>query len=160
MRRLEPGVILLTIGAHPFRRNERFRAPTREKQTREFGEIQAILDELAGLNLTTGLTARIGWLFPPGLKKPIVALPLMTIQNPSAPFTEISGIRLTKRTSEGLTTVTIDLREDRSLSMALAFPLPEPSFSASMLDKAVVQGTTILEEFMLAQESDVEEEEG
>ena len=53
-RRPDPGVIVFTVGAHPFRINERFRAPTRERQTREFGEIQAILDELAGVNLENG----------------------------------------------------------------------------------------------------------
>ena len=146
-------------GPNPFRINERFRATTRERQTHEFGEIQAILDELANTNLTTGLTARIGWLFPPGLKRPIITLPLMTFHSPAAPFSEISGIRLTKRTPEGLTTVTIDLRENRSLAVALAFPVPEPNFSASMLDEAVIRGTAIIEEFMAAQEPDVEGEE-
>ena len=156
--RAEPEVVLFMLGAHPFRRNERFRAPTREKQTREFAEIQMLLDDLAGLSMRGELTGHIGWLFPPETKKPIVGLPLITIQSPSVPFAEISGIRLKKRTPEGLTTVIIDLREDRSLATTLAFPLAEPVFSAHMLDDMVVKGTTIIEDFVLGSGTDTEQE--
>ena len=85
LRRPDPGVIVLTVGAHPFSATERFRAPTRERQTREFIEIQAILDELANMSLVTGLTARVGWLFPPGTRRPIIALPLMSVDSSAVP---------------------------------------------------------------------------
>ena len=158
-RRSEPEVISFTLGAHPFRANEKFRQPTRERQYRQFDEIQSILADLAVSSLTINLTARIAWRFPPESKKPIVSLPLITIQSPNVPFTEISGIRFKRRTTEGLTTVIIDLAENRSLVTTLAFPLPESGFSTSMVDDAVLRGTTIIGEFVLGSGLDAEDED-
>ena len=148
-RRPEPGFVSFTLAAHPFRSYERLRAPTRTRQYREFDEIQSILAELTDSGLTIDLTARIAWRFPPETKKPIVSLPLLTVQSPDIPFDEISGIRLNKRTEEGLTTAVIDLSGNGSLSTTLAFPLPETSFSTSMVDDAVSRGMTIMATYVL-----------
>ena len=144
----KPDMVLVTIEAHSFSEWEPLRSPTRRKQERQFDEIQAILSDIGGLDLRSQAHSHMTWIFQPDSMKPIIGLPMMTIQNPSIPFTEISGVRLRKRTSEGLTTVTIDLREDSYLIVTLAFHLTGIKISESILDYATKKGNQIIPDFV------------
>ena len=64
------------------------------------------------------------------------------------PFTEISGVRLRKVTGESSTTVTIDLRPDRSLVVALVFPLTGATISERIIDYSAQRGTEIISDFI------------
>ena len=147
--KLNPDVAVLRLEAHPFSTSERLSASTRRKQELHFHEIQAILSDIEALNLSGRLHSHIVWLFQPGSKKPIIGLPMMTIQNPNIPFTEISGISLRKVTGESRTTVTIDLRRDRSLVVALMTPLIGATISQEIIDYTAQQGTKIISDFIL-----------
>ena len=146
--RTKPKNARFMLGAHTFPASERLRASTRDSQARQLSEIEAILSDLGGLNLTSRLHSHVSWSFQPDSKKTIIELPMITIQNPSLPFTEISGIRFRKVTDEGMTTVTIDLMRDRSLLVTLVSPLLGITISANMIDYMVKQSTQIIDEFI------------
>ena len=159
IRRVNPEVALFALEAHPFSRGERLRASTRARQELQFSEIQAILSNLGDIELRSQLHSHLGWDFPPDAKKPIIGLPLMTVQNDVMPFTEISGIRLKKITAEGLTTVTIDLRVDRSLAVTSAFPLPGAAISEKIIDDTAKLGTQVIGNFVFDADDSLESRE-
>ncbi len=155
-RRINPDVALLRLEAYPLSTRERLSASTRRKQELQFSEIQAILADLEALNPSSRLYSHVVWLFLPETKKPIIDLPMMTIRNPSLPFTEISGIRFRKETGENLTTtVTIDLNRDRSLVVAITFPLPETKISKMIINYTAQRGSEIIGDFILEVDSPV-----
>ena len=137
------------VEAHSFHRGEHFSLSDRANQEKQFEEIQAILSDLRELGAVNRLHSHVAWRFQPGSKKSIIDLPLMTTQSASLPFTEISGIRFKKRTSEGMTAVIIDLQEDRSLAVRLMLPAAQTEISSEMLDSVVQKGRQVISEFIL-----------
>ena len=117
-------------------------------------DIQAIIQGLSPWIIH--LRAQVDAVFPSGAKRALIGLPLMTFQGPGIPLTEVSGIRMRSRSSEGLTTATIDLREDNSIATTLAFPWHSPHVAGDMLDNAVDHGADILGKFLL----DLDQETG
>ncbi len=158
-RGANPDIARFTLEAHPFSKSERLRSTTRKSQEQKFDEIQAILSDLGELNLPSSVHSHITWMFPPDSMKSIIELPMMTVQNPSIPFTEISGIRLRKRASEGSTRVTIDLRDNRSLTVTLVFPLPDAKISDGMMDYTTHRGSQIIGDFVFGLEAPLEDRE-
>ena len=142
-------IALFTLEAHPFPTSERLRSSTRRRQEHQLSEIQEILAELEEFSLDSRLHSHVGCIFQPDSKKPIINLPMMTIQNPDVPFTEISGVRLRRETDAGLTTVTMDLRGDRSLVVGLTFPLSGLSICENIIAHTARTATTILGDFVL-----------
>ena len=143
---------LFSLEAHPFSRHERLRTAARTRQERQFDEIQAILSDCKELTSRGRLHSHVSWTFPPDSKRPIISLPLMTVQDPSFPFAEISGIRLRKRTEDGLTSVTIDLREDRSLTVTLVCPLTRVPVTSDMVNYAARTGNKMIADFVSSAE--------
>ena len=127
-------------------------------ETHESDGVLELLGDLGASGLTVRLRAQINWAFPPETKRAVISLPMMTIQGPGIPLTEVSGIRLRNRTSEGLTTATIDLREDRFIITNIAFPWPNPHLSRDMLDDAVEKGTEIMNRFLLDSDQETSRE--
>ena len=158
-RRTNPDIAIFTLEAPSFSRNERLRSSTRQRQLQQFSEIQAILSDLESSNVDGRLHSHILWSFPPDAKRPIINLPLMTVQSPGIPFSEITGIRLNRVTGEGTATVTMDLRSDRSLIVTLVLPPVQTRFSEKMLDFSVQRGTQIVDDFVFDVEDSVESRE-
>ena len=148
-RRAKANLIRFNLESHPFSSAEPARAATRARQKRHFAEIQAVLADLGRLSLRVRLHAHISWRFPAGSKRTIVRLPLLTIQNPEAPFSEISGIRLRKTDGDSATSVIIDLLSDHSLAVTAVFPLTGVKISDTLLDTAVQRGCQLIGDFVL-----------
>ena len=137
------------LEVHSFHSGEHFDPQTREAQEKQFEEIETILSDLTGLESHTQIHSHVAWRFPPNTKRSIISLPLMTIQNAALPFTEVSGIRLKKRTDEGLTAVIIDLQEDRSLAVRLMLPATPMQISGEIIENIVRIGRRVIEDFIL-----------
>ena len=137
------------LDAHHLSTSERITASARNRQMRQFAEIQEILSDLEQLHLNSQLHSHVDWAFQPASKKPIIALPLVTVHSPTVPFTEISGIRLRKVTSEGTITVTLDLARDRSLLVTLVFPLTGATISNDMIDHIALRADSTIEDYVL-----------
>ena len=148
-RRSNADIVAFNLDSYPISSAEPLRAATRARQKRHFTEIQSILADLARLNLQSRRHAHISWRFPAGSKRPIVRLPLLTIQNPDAPFSEISGIRLRKTDGDSATSVIIDLLSDQSLAVTTVFPLTGVKISDTLLDTAVQRGCQLIGDFVL-----------
>ena len=146
--RTNPRSARFMLGAHAFPPSERIRPSTRNKQMQQFSEVEEILSDIGKLDLNSQLHSNVDWRFRPDSKKPIIDLPMITIQNPRLPFTEISGVRFRKVADEGMTTVTIDLMRDRSLLVTLVSPLPGITISVNMIDYMVQQSTQAIGEFI------------
>lgn len=154
-RRESSNIARFNLEAHPFSNAERLRDLTRQRQEHQFAEIQAILADLAQSGLTSRIHSHIAWRFPPDSKRSIISLPLMTIQNPTAPFSEVSGVRLRKATSGGFISVILDLLGDRSLVVTVMFPLPSVKISDTLVDTTTQQGCQIIRDFVLDQDNPV-----
>ena len=139
---------IFSLEAHSFSGNERMRTQTRNKQIREFTEIQSILSDLAISGISGRIHCHLAWNFPPDSIKPIVALPMMTFQSVNVPFTEIVGVRMTRPSDEGLTSVTIDLRPDRSTFVILVLPPVRANISDDLLNSTVRNGSLVIQEFI------------
>ena len=148
-----PDLVILALEAHAFSRNEQLRASTRRRQERKFDEIQSILSELGRLELHSQVYSHMAWTFEADSMKPIIALPMMTIQNPSIPFMEISGVRMKRRTGDGLSTVTLDLREDRSLTVTMMYPVPGLQISEEVMSQTIQMGSRTIGDFVISLES-------
>ena len=148
-RGIRSETVLLALSARPSRTDGQLTLDISGEETNESDQIQHIIEDLRALEIRTRLRARIDWIFPPDTKKAIIGLPLMTFQGPNIPLTEVSGVRLRSRTSDGLTTTTIDLREDRSIVTTLTFPWSGSYASNEMLDDAVAQGTDLMGRFLM-----------
>ena len=144
-----PNEASFVLEAHSFHRGENFDSSTRADQERQFEEIEAILSDLLEQGVASNIHTHVSWRFPPGTKRSIINLPLMTVQSDFLPFTEISGIRLKKRTSEGLTAVIIDLQEDRSLAVRLMLPATPTEISSELIGAVVQQGRRVVGDFIL-----------
>ena len=148
-RRAKANLIRFNLESHPFSSAEAVRAATRARQKRQFTEIQSILADLGRLSVRSRHHAHISWRFPAGAKRPIVSLPLLTIQNPEAPFSEISGVRLRKTGGDSATSVIIDLLSDHSLAVTAMFPLTGVKISDTLLDTAIQRGGQLIGDFVL-----------
>ena len=157
-RSTDPQSARLTLAVHTFPRSERLRASTRRRQEDEMDDISNILSDFRGVQLQSLLHAHINWRFPPDSRRPIINLPMMTTQDPNLPFSEISGIRMKKR-DKGLTTVTIDLMENRTLSVVLMFPLTGLEITESLLDEAISLGSKIIADYLTVTENSTKGQE-
>ena len=160
IRGADPDIVALTMEAHSFSRDERISASVRRRQQQQFSEIGTILSDLESSKISGRFHSHIAWSFPPGTKKPIINLPMMTIQGPGIPFTELVGVRLIKATEEGDISVTMDLRGNRSLLVTVIFPPVLTTISLGMLDNAVQRGNQLLRDFVLEEGGPFEELEG
>ena len=144
------------LEVHSFHSGEHFDPNTRAAQEKQFEEIEAILSDLADLESHTFIHSHVAWRFPPNTRRSIINLPLMTMQSAALPFTEVSGIRLKKRTDQGLTAVIIDLQEDRSLAVRLMLPATPMQISEEIIETIAQLGMRVIEDFIL----DIVTEEG
>ena len=146
--RAKPRSARFMLAVHAFPTSERIRPSTRNKQMQQFSEIEEILSDIGKLDLNSQLHSHVDWRFRPDSKKPIIDLPMLSIQSPSFPFSEISGLRFRKITEGDLTTVTIDLMRDRSIFVTLVSPLTSRAISANMIDDIVQQSTQTIGDFV------------
>ncbi len=152
-RKKNPDSARFTLESHTFPSSATLRSATRIKGERQFSEIQAMLSEFKECALSRPLHSHIVWMFPPDVKRPIIGLPMMTIQGPNAPFAEITGVRLRKEGDAGSTVVTMDLGPDRSLAVSLRFSLSEARISEQLMDYTVQRGVRIIGDFVLDAET-------
>lgn len=146
--RATPMFARFMLGVHTFPPSERLGPSTRNKQMQHFSQIEEILSAIGELNLDCRFHSHIDWIFPPGSKKPIIDLPMISIQNSSFPFSDISGIRFRKMTDQGSTTITLDLMSDGSLFATLVSPLLAMAISEKMIDDIVQVGTSAIGDFV------------
>ena len=149
IREAAPSVAIISLEAHSFSSRERLRASARNRQMKQFSEIKDILFDLEATRIIGRFHPHIVWVFSPDSKKPIVSLPLMTMQGRDAPFTEISGVRLNRATDDGNVSVTMDLTNDRSLFVTLVLPPARTTVSENMIGSAVQRGSQMIKEFIL-----------
>ena len=149
--------VTLSLSASPIPRPQRALPGLGESDSPTLDDIQAIIQGLTPWVIR--LRAQVDAVFPPGAKRALIGLPLMTFQVPDIPLTEVSGIRMRSRSTEGLTTATIDLREDNSIATTLAFPWTSPLVEGDMLDSAVDYAADILSKFLLDLDQETGEEE-
>ena len=107
--------VLFEMEAHVFLREEGYESDIRLDQERQYDDIQSILEDLKEIQARGNVSALITWIFPPDSKTPIISLPMLTVQGPNLPFSEISGVHLKRETSEGTVHIIMDLRDDHAL---------------------------------------------
>ena len=137
------------LEAHSFHTGEHLDPPVRALQEKQFEEIEEILSDLLELGAASRIHCHVAWRFASGTKRSIIGLPMLTVQNAALPFTEISGVRLKKRTTEGLTNVIIDLQEDRSLAVRLTLPATQTQITGDIIESVAQRGTRVIGDFIL-----------
>ena len=154
---LHQDLVTISLTANPIRQTQQLLWGFDGPDSTTIDDIQAIVRGLSPWFIR--LRARIEAVFPPGAKRALIGLPMMTFQGPGIPLTEVSGIRMRSRSNDGLTTATIDLREDNSIATALAYPWPSPNVAGDMLDEVVDYGSDVLSKFLLDSEQGTEGED-
>jgi hypothetical protein len=148
-RRRDPGGALFEFESHTFSPKEELTPSTRRRQQQTFEDIKDILAQLAGFQLKESLHCHIVWIFKPDSKKPIIALPMMTMQNLNTPFSEISGVRFRDRGKMGVTSVIVDMSPDRSLTVSAVMHLEGLQISVNLLDCVVGRAHRVLDDYIM-----------
>ena len=152
--------VLFELEAHVFSQEERIEQSTRLRQEKEYEEVQAILVDLKD-SKTRGLAHfHVEWRFPPDSRVPIIQLPMMTLHSPTAPFSEISGVRIKKRTDEGTMDVIMDLLEDKFLVVRIGLPLRLTEIADTLLSHTIQAVSQVLDEFVFEEDLEYEGQEG
>ena len=156
----DTGSVLFELEAHVFSQEEHIEQSTRIRQEKEYEEVQAILLDLKDNGARGPAHFHAEWRFPPDSREPIIQLPMMTIHSPTAPFSEISGVRIKKRTDEGTTDVIMDLLEDRFLNVRIELPLRLTEIADTLLSDTIQAVSQVLDEFAFSEELEHRGQEG
>jgi len=70
--------------------------PVAVKGIKKLKPVEALLESLAPLKLAATFRCEVGFVYPSSAWQPIITLPLRLLEMPTAPFTEIRGIRAVK----------------------------------------------------------------
>lgn len=131
---------------HPLPLRERLTLGARRRVDRMVS-VYELLDEIGG-STEANLRTHVHWTFPPGTRKPIVSLPLLSISASGVPSSEVVGVRMV----QGNTSVILDLDSNRSLHVAMNFPYAT-KVSRDIIKRIVAHATTILTGFLIPEES-------
>lgn len=135
----------IELDIHPLPSRERLSVGARRRVDRMVS-VYELLDEIGGVT-EASLRTLVHWRFPPGTRKPIISLPLLSVSVPGVPFSEVAGVRMV----QGSTSVILDLHSDRSLHVAMNFPY-STKVSRHIIERIVAHATTILTGFLIPEE--------
>jgi hypothetical protein len=132
--------------------------PVAVKGIKKLKPVEALLESLAPLKLVATFGCEVSFVYPSSAWKSIITLPLRLLEMPTAPFTEISGIRAVKLGVDNRLSYSVildigDRREGDSISYSqLVMFEYESLVEKGFADKILAEAVKISLSFLYAKE--------